>query len=71
MYLRNKNQPAVSEVDQPVSKPYDTQESIMDAILALDDLYKEGQISEEPYRKRRGELKDRLRELMDSSETQP
>jgi mono/diheme cytochrome c family protein len=70
MYQHNKNQPGVSEVEQPISKPYDTKESIMDAILALDDLYKEGQISEEPYRKRREELKDRLRELMNSSETQ-
>jgi hypothetical protein len=70
MYQRNKNQIASEKEDKPVSIPNDTQESVMDAILALDDLYKEGQISEEPYRKRREELKVRLREIMDSTETQ-
>ncbi len=63
LYYRNKNQPVIPEEDKPVSDPSDTQESVMDAILALDDLYKDGQIPEEPYRKRRQELKDRLREL--------
>lgn len=63
LYYRNKNQPVISEEDKPASDPSDTQESVMDAILALDDLYKDGQIPEEPYRKRRQELKDRLREL--------
>jgi hypothetical protein len=63
LYYRNKNQPVNPEEDKPVSDPSDTQESVMDAILALDDLYKDGQIPEEPYRKRRQELKDRLREL--------
>lgn len=42
----------------------DTQESVMDAILALDDLYQEGQLNEEAYRQRRAELKGRLAELM-------
>jgi hypothetical protein len=66
MYYRNKNQPAGIEDIKPISDPSDTQESVMDAILALDDLYKDGQIPEEPYRKRRQELKDRLRELTTS-----
>ncbi len=36
-------------------------ESIMDAIIALDDQYKDGGISKEAYEARRTELKDRLK----------
>ncbi len=38
-------------------------ESIMDAIITLDDQYKAGDISNEVYEKRREELKDRLKNL--------
>jgi hypothetical protein len=38
-------------------------DSIMDAIIALDDQYKTGDISKEAYEKRRDELKDRLKNL--------
>ncbi len=38
--------------------------SLTDAILALDDQFKAGGISEEGYRKRRAELKARLKELL-------
>ena len=41
----------------------DDRESIMDAIIALDDQYKAGDISKEAYEKRRDELKDRLKNL--------
>jgi len=41
----------------------DDRDSIMDAIIALDDQYKAGDISKEAYEKRRGELKDRLKNL--------
>lgn len=37
-------------------------EAIMDAILALDDLYQEGQLPEDAYLLRRAELKARLKE---------
>ena len=39
-------------------------ETITDAILAVDDLYQDGQLPEDAYRQRRAELKARLRELM-------
>ncbi len=39
-------------------------EGIMDAIITLDDQYKAGDISQEAYEKRRGELKDRLKNLV-------
>ncbi len=41
----------------------DNAEAVMDAILALDDLYQAGKLSPEAYLKRRGELKQRLKEL--------
>ncbi len=36
----------------------------MDAILALDDLYKDGKLPEDAYLERRAELKQRLKEKM-------
>lgn len=39
-------------------------ETLMDAILALDDLYQEGELPEEAYRQRRAELKARLKEML-------
>ncbi|MBC8507411.1 MAG: c-type cytochrome [Anaerolineales bacterium] len=44
----------------------ETQEELMDAIIALDDLYKAGDLPEAAYLKRRDELKSRLHELVSS-----
>lgn len=55
MYLRNKN-----EVDTDDSES-DDNDSIMDAIITLDDLHKDGKISNETYQKRRNELKSKLK----------
>lgn len=54
--------------------PYDTDleltsddaDMLMDAIIALDDLYREGQLPEEAYQQRRAELKARLSDVMKS-----
>ena len=43
-------------------------EMLMDAVLALDDLYKQGKLDEEAYHKRRSELKARLKALLDVGE---
>jgi hypothetical protein len=40
---------------------------LLDAILALDDQYHAGELPEEAYIKRRGELKARIKELLGSS----
>ena len=42
----------------------ETPEELMDAILALDDLYQEGRLPKEAYQERRAELKARLKELV-------
>jgi mono/diheme cytochrome c family protein len=58
------------EEDAPASEPEPTEESVetlMDAIIALDDLYQAGQLPEEAYLKRRADLKARLQERMGNS----
>ncbi|NJN80698.1 MAG: c-type cytochrome, partial [Anaerolineales bacterium] len=55
MFLKDKNKEDVEEDD------FDDSESIMDAIIALDDLHKDGKISDTAYQKRRNELKNKLR----------
>jgi mono/diheme cytochrome c family protein len=51
--------PAAAEYEQDV-------DMLLDAILALDDQYRAGELPEEAYTKRRAELKARIRELMAS-----
>jgi cytochrome c553 len=41
-------------------------EALMDAIIALDDLYRAGELPEDAYRQRRAALKNRLQEVMES-----
>ncbi len=43
-------------------------ETLMDAILALDDLYQEGKIAEEVYQKRRALLKARLKRALEAKD---
>lgn len=43
----------------------DDPDTLMDAIIALDDLYQAGDLPEAAYRQRRAELKNRLAELVD------
>jgi hypothetical protein len=66
-YRRSQNRVDVME-DSGVEEneeeaAVETPESLMDAILALDDLYQDGQLPEEAYHRRRAELKERLRKL--------
>ncbi len=56
------------EEDEEEEEPeddLDDADSLMDAIIALDDQYKDGQISEEAYKTRRAEMKERLRKRME------
>jgi hypothetical protein len=68
LYSRNRprdesSEQAGFEPDQPAAEDAD---SLMDAILALDDLYQQGQLPEEAYIQRRNELKERLRGVLES-----
>lgn len=55
-----------SESESPVAaaEGVETKESLMDAILALDDLYQAGELPEAAYQARREELKSKLRQKM-------
>ncbi|HLA98873.1 MAG TPA: c-type cytochrome [Anaerolineales bacterium] len=54
------------EVDLPESGlEFDSSETVMDAIIALDDLYQSGELPEEAYQQRRAALKARLQSLLD------
>jgi hypothetical protein len=66
--LRLRNNRAAPEMAAPgkpssSSRSDDTSDSLMDGIIALDDMYQDGELPEEAYLKRRKELKDRLRAL--------
>jgi cytochrome c553 len=56
---------ADDELDALPSANLDSREAVMDAILALDDLYQEGKLPEDAYMQRRAELKARLQILKD------
>lgn len=62
-YVRQRKSQPVVESEAPAES--ESRETLMDAIIALDDLYKTGQLSDETYQQRRAELKERLRSLMD------
>jgi mono/diheme cytochrome c family protein len=59
MYLRDRNQSGASDQEDEFVEAQD----VMDAIIALDDLHRAGKIPDEAYKRRRSELKIRLKEL--------
>ncbi|MBI5964628.1 MAG: c-type cytochrome [Chloroflexi bacterium] len=59
LFLRGPK-PVVEESDQE-ENDFDDAESLMDAIIALDDLHRAGKLSDEAYQKRRDELKSALK----------
>ncbi len=60
-YRQRKPEPNVEEDDD--LPEMESHESIMDAIIALDDRFKAGEIPEEAYQQRREALKTRLKNL--------
>lgn len=69
--LWRRPQAAEEVAEEEAEAPPDLEEdpeTLMDAILALDDLYQQGKLSEEAYQTRRAELKARLAELLRASD---
>lgn len=60
MYLRDRNR-LDEESDDEEENGFESEEEILDAIIALDDLHRAGKIPAEAYRARREELKARLK----------
>ena len=68
---RTSNGERAEDIEPPTAIAGDTPETesaetLMDAIIALDDLHKEGELPEDAYLKRRAELKARLRKVMEA-----
>lgn len=62
MYWRDRKRRAEEASDEPEDEDeFDDSESIMDAIIALDELHRSGKISDEAYKNRREELKNALK----------
>jgi mono/diheme cytochrome c family protein len=66
LYLRDRKQTVEGEDkdDEDDEEEFESSEDVMDAIIALDDLYRAKKISEEAYQNRRAELKEILKEMM-------
>lgn len=62
VWLVRRRQPA-DEGREDELKEEDSVESLMDAIIALDDLNQAGKIPSDAYKERRAELKERLRKV--------
>jgi hypothetical protein len=58
---RNRTEESNDEDDDEEDDQLEDPESVMDAIIALDDLHRAGKIPDEAYHQRRGELKDALK----------
>src|SRR5215204_5892427 len=67
MYYRDRTRTQADdeEVDEDSEEEeFESSEEVMDAILALDDLYRARKIAEDTYQKRRAELKEILKGMM-------
>ena len=62
--LRRDRNPVESGDEESAGNDFESPEDVMDAIIALDDLHRGKKISEQAYQKRRGELKEILKELV-------
>jgi len=61
LFIRNRNQ---SDQDIPTEEISEDRDLILDSIIALEDLFKNGEITQENYQKKRAELKKKLSELV-------
>ncbi len=59
MYLRDRSR--IEEKDEEEDE-FEDSESVLDAIIALDDLHRAGKLNDEAYHNRRDELKAKLKE---------
>lgn len=63
LYFRDSKQKEADEEDIEGEEEFEDSSSVLDAIIALDDLHRGGKIPEEAYQKRRAELKEQLKKL--------
>jgi len=58
MYMRDNNK---EEEIEEEDDEFEDSESIMDAIIAIDELHRAGKLSDQAYKERREELKNALK----------
>lgn len=63
LYMRDRNQAEDEFAEESNGDEFETDDEVMDAIIALDDLHRAGKIPDEAYQARRAELKERLKDL--------
>jgi hypothetical protein len=61
MFMRDRKHTEETDEEEVDEDEFDDTESIMDAIIALDDLHRAGKLSDEAYQTRRNELKSALK----------
>ncbi|MFZ5857006.1 MAG: c-type cytochrome [Chloroflexota bacterium] len=61
MYMRDRNRVDEELDEEEEESEFDSEEEVLDAIIALDDLHRAGKIKDEAYQTRREELKARLK----------
>jgi hypothetical protein len=70
VWWRNHQKDRSAQGKKIAAAPESSQaKDLMDAIIALDDLHKVGELSEKEYQQRRAKLKERLREAVENEET--
>jgi len=62
--VRDRNRPGEKDDIEDEEDVFESPEDVMDAIIALDDLHRAKNISDEAYHKRRAELKEILKEML-------
>jgi len=73
LYLRSRNSQSDQrergfDLDSPETLGDENVDTLLDAILALDDQYKAGEIPQDAYLKRREELKASIKDLLKEEE---
>ncbi len=67
LWRRNASDDDFDTDELETDECYETSDEVMDAIIALDDLYKKGELPEPAYQERRAELKKRLKDFIEST----
>lgn len=63
LYFRDRKRSEETDEERSDEDEFDDADSVLDAIIALDDLHRAGKLPDEAYQNRRAELKEQLKKL--------
>jgi mono/diheme cytochrome c family protein len=63
LYFRDRKRSEETDEEHDDEDEFDDADSVLDAIIALDDLHRAGKLPDEAYQNRRAELKEQLKKL--------